>query len=114
MTDELVKVLKHQIQKRNKGYVFLSNKKGRYSIRSIIRIVNQYARKSKFISKTIGSHALRRTYASFLLNQGIGIDKISKLLGHASIRTTLTYLYEIINLEDYEEIRKVIIKMNNF
>ncbi len=56
--------------------------------------------------------ALRRTYASYLLDQGVKISIISRLLGHASIRTTMVYLYDILEPEGYEIIREVILDMN--
>ncbi|MFA5879822.1 MAG: tyrosine-type recombinase/integrase, partial [Candidatus Margulisiibacteriota bacterium] len=36
-------------------------------------------------------HSLRHTYATYLLNQGIRIEGIKELLGHASIATTQIY-----------------------
>ena len=33
-------------------------------------------------------HSLRHTYSSFLIEQGIPIDIVSKLLGHSSVRVT--------------------------
>jgi integrase len=121
ITDVMMDELKGQILKRTKGYVFLSNKKKNeftdknrsFYENSIIRVINIYAKKSKSIGINIGSHCLRRTYASYLLHSGTPISEISKLLGHKSIKITMEYLYEITNIEALDKIRTIIDKMNN-
>jgi site-specific recombinase XerD len=43
-------------------------------------------------NKTVTCHALRRSFATNLLRKGVNIFAISKLLGHASVKTTMIYL----------------------
>jgi site-specific recombinase XerD len=43
------------------------------------------------INKKVGIHGLRHSYATHLLESGIDISFIQKLLGHKDIRTTLQY-----------------------
>jgi integrase len=112
ITKELHRILKEEIYLRKHGYVFVSQKGGKYSVRSIIRIVNKYAKMVSSLERTIGSHALRTTYASYLLSNGVKIGKISKLLGHASVKTTMLYLYDIVDKSDFDEIRDTISEMN--
>jgi integrase len=108
--------LRNQIGKRKNGYVFQSNKGGNYNKRSIIKFINKYANRCPSINRNIGSHALRRTYASYLINdpkkqkgdKQITISDISKLLGHKTIKTTMEYLFKITNLVDYDKIRTAI------
>lgn len=38
-------------------------------------------------------HRFRRTFATSLANRGMDIQEIGKLLGHANLNTTLTYVY---------------------
>ena len=38
-------------------------------------------------------HTLRHSYATYLEEQGVAIEKISKLLGHADIGTTMIYTH---------------------
>ena len=56
----------------------------------------------RFILKTIEAragvtnvhpHRFRRTFATNLSNRGMEIQEIGKLLGHANLNTTLTYVY---------------------
>lgn len=39
-------------------------------------------------------HAMRHSYAKWLLDQGIDASRVKKLLGHASLNSTLVYLDE--------------------
>jgi len=43
--------------------------------------------------KKITAHTLRHTYATHLLEQGVNLVRIQKLLGHAYIETTMVYLH---------------------
>ena len=52
-------------------------------------------RGDELVGKVFCNHSLRKTYCYQLLNdktQPVQIEKISKMLGHRSIATTLTYL----------------------
>ena len=56
-----------------------------------------YKKKGKYIDKVLRKmgytnlHSLRHTYATFLLNNGVPIETLKELLGHASIQTTQVY-----------------------
>ena len=43
------------------------------------------------LDKDISAHILRHTTATVALNNGMPIENISKLLGHANIATTMIY-----------------------
>ncbi len=45
------------------------------------------------IAKQATAHTLRHSYATHLLEYGMDIDTVSKLLGHAHLTTTLIYLH---------------------
>jgi len=98
------------IKKRRNGYVFISpqKKRPRFNPKSLINMINSYAYQCSSISRAIGSHSLRRTYASYLISKNIPIGTISKILGHKSIKITLNYLFEITNLSDFKDVRKII------
>lgn len=44
------------------------------------------------IDKKIGTHTMRRSRATHLLNKGIRIEKVSKYLRHQNLSTTMAYL----------------------
>jgi integrase len=45
---------------------------------------------------TISPHTLRRTFASDLLNRGVRIETIAKVLGHSDTRVTSAYYAEML------------------
>jgi integrase len=113
ITPELVKVLRKIIDKRKEGYVFESRKgHSKLCEITVISMINGYARECKSISKNIGSHALRRTYASYLIRDGLPIGDVSKALGHKDIKTTMIYLWNVVDIESLDDIRDSIAKMN--
>jgi len=85
--------------KRQRGYFFTSQKSCLYREESVINFINKYAIQTKSIGHSIGSHSLRRTFASHLINDKTPIGTISKLLGHKSIEITMKYLFLIDDMD---------------
>jgi len=72
------------------GYVFLTNRDGKYTQRTIQKIIENAATKVG-IRKSISPHTLRHSFATHLLENGMDIWYIGDLLGHSDISTTLIY-----------------------
>jgi len=64
----------------------------RYSNRSIQSAVKKAAKDAGII-KEMSVHTLRHTYATHLLEDGLDILSIQKLMGHTCIQSTLIYLH---------------------
>jgi len=73
-----------------KGYVFLTNRDGKYTQRTIQKIIENASLKAG-IRKSISPHTLRHSFATHLLENGTDIRYIRDLLGHSDISTTLIY-----------------------
>jgi len=72
--------------------VFLNQRGGRITTRSVARVVEKYLRAAD-IQVRMGPHGLRHTFATHLLNGGADLRIIQELLGHASLSTTQRYTH---------------------
>ncbi len=93
----LLDILRAYIKNSNprpKHYVFENPlKPGEpYSVRSAQQIFKT-AKDKAHISKDVGIHSLRHSFATHLLEKGIDIRYIKDLLGHMNIKTTEKYLH---------------------
>ncbi|MFE3986537.1 tyrosine-type recombinase/integrase [Nocardia tengchongensis] len=68
-----------------------SNLRNRFD--ASVRIAHVGKGKSRHQIGHVRLHDLRHTYASHLLENGIPIEEVSRLLGHASITTTMRYAH---------------------
>lgn len=79
-----------KISKGKSGYVFTRRGvriRGLYFTRRLHRVCEILGLDSK------SCHAVRKTYASTLLNAGVPVAEVQALLGHISAQTTLSYYY---------------------
>ena len=66
----------------------------------ITRLFKEYV-KSAEVNPQLNFHSLRHTFASWLVQKGVSIYQVSKLLGHADIKTTEVYSH--LRAEDLRE-----------
>jgi integrase/recombinase XerD len=72
-------------------YIMFSNK-GKKAHRSWVYLKLNNLCKEAGIEKKIGTHTMRRSRATHLLNKGIRLEKVSKYLRHQHLSTTMDYL----------------------
>jgi site-specific recombinase XerD len=76
--------------KNGNDYVFESNWGGKLDERSAQKVFYQTLQKVG-IKKEATFHSLRHSFATHLLENGVGVRYVQELLGHANIRTTQIY-----------------------
>ncbi|MCX9073554.1 MAG: tyrosine-type recombinase/integrase [Candidatus Methanoperedens sp.] len=85
----------------SKGYIF-SIKGEKMSPRGIQHAIKVSAERAG-IEKNIHVHTLRHSFATHLLENGVDIRKIQKLLGHSNLQTT--QIYTQVSTEEIKKIK---------
>lgn len=76
---------------KNKDYIIQSHMGKTMHRSQVYRLLNNIAEKAG-IQKTIGTHTMRRSRATNLLNKGYRMERVSRLLRHRNLTTTMRYL----------------------
>ena len=72
--------------------MFLNRSGRRLTRQRVWQILRRYA-KAGLITKNIGPHTLRHSFATHLLERGADLRTVQELLGHANISTTQRYTH---------------------
>jgi integrase/recombinase XerD len=87
---ELAQELQTHLGERRTGHLFETNRNMPYSPRRIQQIVRGVAERAGIV-KRVYPHLLRHSVATTLLERGMPMDQIQKLLGHSKLETTQIY-----------------------
>ncbi len=72
--------------------VFLNNKGGRLTTRSVGRLLEKHLKTAGLDPRT-SPHTLRHSFATHMLDAGADIRGVQELLGHKSLATTQVYTH---------------------
>ena len=113
--NSLIDYLKHARSNSNSNFIFLRHVPPFESLKSnsIGNIVSGYIDKSpiELKGRKKGSHIMRHSLATNMLNEGVSLKSISEILGHKSINSTKDY-----TKLDFERLKKCFVevpKINN-
>ena len=81
-----------EIPNSEKDYVFL-NRRGKHLTRVMVFLIIKEAAKMAGITKNIGPHTFRHSFATHLVNGGADLRSVQEMLGHESITTTELYTH---------------------
>ena len=86
----LAQELRLHLGGRTRGYLFESNRHGRYSQRAIQKLIRRAAQEAG-LEKRVYPHLLRHSVAQLLLDRGMPLEQLRKFLGHRDLKTTQIY-----------------------
>jgi integrase/recombinase XerD len=72
-------------------YIMFSNQGKQARREWVYRAINKLCKEAG-IDKKVGTHTMRRSRATHLLNRGIPLEQVSKYLRHKNLSTTMEYL----------------------
>ncbi|MDX1479692.1 MAG: tyrosine-type recombinase/integrase [Saprospiraceae bacterium] len=93
LSDKQIKMLEDYYRAyRPRKYIFEGQDGGRYAHRSAQQVFKRAAHKAG-IRRRVTLHTLRHSYATHLLEAGVGLRYIQDILGHSSPKTTMIYTH---------------------
>jgi site-specific recombinase XerD len=76
------------------SFIFSSNRKRRYHIRSLQKIIQNASKKANLRDwKEIHPHTLRHSFTTHLIESGNSLSEVQSALGHKSPETTMIYVH---------------------
>lgn len=93
LAPEIIPVLEDYWREyKTKTYVLSGQFSDKYSKTSVLQVIKQLAEKAK-IKKRVWSHLIRHCFGTHLVEAGVDINMIQRLMGHKSPKTTNIYLH---------------------
>ena len=77
---------------RKSGYFFVNNRENRYTEQSIRLMLKKYGGQAG-IERNITPHMFRHSFATYLIEEGVDVSCVQRILGHSSIKTTQIYIH---------------------
>lgn len=96
-SSEILNILKKYYKEnveaiKQSGFFFVNNRGYRYTEQSIRLMLKKYT-KLAGIERNITPHMFRHSFATYLIEEGVDISCVQRILGHSSIKTTQIYIH---------------------
>ena len=96
-SSEILGILKNYYREntdaiKQSGFFFVNNRGCRYTEQSIRLMLKKYTRLAG-IERNITPHMFRHSFATYLIEEGVDISCVQRILGHSSIKTTQIYIH---------------------
>jgi len=99
LNEKLIEVLTaYYRQYKSREFVFNGQSSLQYSKESVLQVVKQLAAKARIDNKRVYTHLMRHCSATHMLESGVDLNLIQRLLGHSSVKTTSIYCHVSHNL----------------
>lgn len=93
LNDTLIKLMEEYYRAyKTRTFIFGGQFSEQYSSRSVLQVVKQLSIKAG-IDKRTYTHLIRHCSASHMVENGIDISLIQRILGHQNVKTTLIYTH---------------------
>jgi site-specific recombinase XerD len=89
----LVRLRDYWLTHRSRQWLFPARRGGGHIDRKCLGRAFRSARERAKLGAGITPHCLRHSYATHLLEGGVGVGTVQILLGHSSLRSTLLYTH---------------------
>jgi Site-specific recombinase XerD len=98
LNNQLIQLLEtYYRQYRSKEFVLNGQSSPQYTQSSVLQVIKQLAVKA-VLSKRVYTHLVRHCSATHLLESGVDLNLIQRILGHSSVKTTAIYCHISHNL----------------
>lgn len=96
ISDKLYGILADYVENKrlkvDSDYFFCNKRSGKISTQHVNRQINEAVQRLKW-EKHVSAHILRHSFASRLVQKGVNLVRIQKLLGHSDLRVTSIYTH---------------------
>ena len=76
-----------------RGWLFEGARDGRYISTRTVQAIFEQAKEKANVTKDVSVHSLRHSFATHLLESGVGLRYIQEIPGHKSSKTTEIYTH---------------------
>ena len=109
LTNKALEILYYCKENQKNEYVFTTKTGGRVLQSNLDKTIRRMLQRAECKVQSCGAHALRHTFASQLIAEGVDIQVVSKLLGHSKVSTTYDIYVHLLEKQD----EKAIETLNN-